>query len=85
MREVKLDRGVLSVFDEPAVGGDGFYSVRLFYRTATGWSPPLPPDIEVPSETRRSAPEARSLMRSEPPPVPRRAPWLLGEIEDWRL
>jgi hypothetical protein len=82
MREVKLDRGVLTVYDEPPPDGKGICSGKLFYRTADGWTPPLPPDIEVPSETRRSAPTARDVMRSEPP---RRAEWLLGSVEDWRL
>ena len=85
MREVRLEHGCLVVVDEPAFDGRGLYSARLFYPTATGWDPPLPPDIEVPSETGRSAPTARSVTRSEPMPVPRRTPWLLGEIEAWRL
>jgi hypothetical protein len=85
MRKVRLDGYCLSVYDEPGVDGS-ICTGRLFYRTADGdWSPPLPPDIEVPSETARSAPTARSLMRSESPPVFRRTPWLLGEIEYWRL
>jgi hypothetical protein len=85
MREVKLEGGVLTVYDEPPVGGRGSCSGRLFYRTSDGWSPPLPADVEVPAETGRSAPTARDVMRSEPPSELRRAPWLLGEIEDWRL
>ena len=86
MREVRLEHGCLVVVDEPAFDGQGLFSARLFYPTATGgWSPPLPADVVVPSETGRSASTARSVMRSEPLPVPRRTPWLLGEIEDWRL
>jgi hypothetical protein len=82
MREVRLDGYCLSVFDEPGIDGS-IYSGRLFYRIDGEWSPPLPPDIELPTETRRSASAAGVLMRSEP--VPRPSWWLDKPRPSWRL
>jgi hypothetical protein len=69
------------VFDDQGAAG---YRARLYYLTARGWSPPLPPDIEaVPPERSRSRGPAlvRSALRDEPPS------WLLNrrEPEPWRL
>jgi hypothetical protein len=56
---VRWSGRLLTVFDDPGPGGKGYRS-RLFIRTATGWSPPLPPDIEVPPDEEMS----RSISRS---------------------
>jgi hypothetical protein len=54
MKEVRRNGdNVLSTFEE---FGDGTYEARLYYRQGDGrWQPPLPPDIEQPAETTRSA------------------------------
>src|SRR5215217_3874755 len=79
MREVKwLGAGLIQVFDD---FGDKGYQARLFTRTRSGWSPPLPPDIEL-STTQPLAP---SISRSACMTSAERPYWQLREPEPWRL
>jgi hypothetical protein len=70
MRTISFERGVLSVVDEPNPDG-GSIRARMFYKTASGWSPPLPAelaDIEVPEDKgSRSARSGDSIIRSGGP------------------
>jgi hypothetical protein len=82
VRDIRRDGSWLTVTDDPWPPGGSGIRTQLFYRHPDhGWQPPLPPDLEQPAETTRSANFAAGIERSSRPA------WLLPEPKpsNWRL